>query len=456
MYFVALAPEINVGLLMSGAGPAPATAAAAAWASVAASVSARSAFLQSLLPRLAASWQAPETALMTRNVAIYLAHNEALRTQALLASTRHTKQAADYSAALAGMAQIPEIVANHVTHAVLQATNFLGVNTAAIAANEAQYAAMWAQNAGMMTTYLANSTANMTFEPFLPPKPLATSIGVPIPAAAAGAASVGDAVVTKMTLAAQGAQAVASMLEMRVAGGALVGTKLGQTVAAQAQRLEQAASNAATAASQSRENQAARPTTGQQLGHSLVQQQLGGGVAAGAGGAAVGIAFSGGGQALQTGAGVGTATGGGVVYQPMSALLANVNPENRTGSVGYFGARPGSPTLERMSRGEQAHRSASALRPESSSAALPQVAAPANWETGGLTVAPPPPPVPRVAAEPLRPILPTGTSAPVTRSKGKQRERIVVPDTAAMPIYQDSAPEYESVPVDVPSSGEGR
>ncbi|WP_147276837.1 PPE family protein, partial [Tsukamurella tyrosinosolvens] len=170
MTFPALPPEVNVGRLMSGAGPAPATAAAAAWASVAASVSARSVFLQSLLPRLAASWQAPETALMTRNVAIYLAHNEALRTQALLASTRHTKQAADYSAALAGMAQLPEIATNHVTHAVLQATNFLGVNTAAIAANEAQYTAMWAQNAAMMLTYLANSTANMTFEPFIPPK----------------------------------------------------------------------------------------------------------------------------------------------------------------------------------------------------------------------------------------------------------------------------------------------
>ncbi len=450
-----------MGRLMSGAGPAPATAAAAAWASVAAAVSARSVFLQALLPRLAASWQAPETALMTRNVAIYLAHNEIMRTQALLASTRHTKQAADYSAALAGMAQLPEIELNHVTNAVLNATNFLGVNTAAIAANEAQYTAMWAQNATMMMTYLANSTANMTFEPFVPPKPVATPIGVPIPAAAAGAASVGDAVVTKMTLAAQGAQATASMLAMRTAGGVFSATKLGQSVVVNAQRIEQAASNAATAGSQSRETSAVRPTTGQQLGHSLIQQLGGaGGAAAGAagvGGAATGLAFAGGGQILQTGASVGgtTATAGGVVYQPMSALLSGVNTENRTSSVGYFGARPGSPTLERMSRGEARARSASAVRADSA-AGLPQVTAPANWTTDGLTVAPPPPPVPRVIAEPVRAIVPTGASAPVARSKGKQRERIVVPDTAAVPVYQDSVPEYESVPVDVPSSGEGR
>lgn len=457
MTFPALPPEVNVGRLMSGAGPAPAVAAAAAWASVAASVSSRSVFLQALLPRLAASWQAPETALMTRSVAMYLAHNEAVRAQALLASTRHTKQAADYSAALSGMAQLPEIELNHVTNAVLNATNFLGVNTAAIAANEAQYAAMWAQNAAMMSVYLANSVANMTFEPFIPPKPMATGIGVPIPAAAAGAASVGDAVVTKMTLAAQGAQATASMLAMRTAGGVLSATKLAQTAIVNAQRLEQVASNAASAESRTDERAAVRPTTGQQLGQSLVQQL--GGTVSGAGtaaGAAVGAALGVGGSGSGQVGGAATATGGAVVYQPMSALLANVTAENRTGTVGYFGTRPGSPTLERMSRGESASRSASAVRAEPGTAAIPQIAAPATWDTGGLTVAPPPPAVPRVAVEPMRPVLPTGNSAPVARSKGKQRERIAVPDTAAMPIYQDSAPEYESVPVDVPSSGEGR
>lgn len=460
MTFPALPPEVNVGRLMSGAGPAPATAAAAGWASVAASVSARSVFLSSLLPRLAASWQAPETALMTRNVAMYMAHNEALRVQALLASTRHTKQAADYSAALTGMAQLPEIAQNHITNGVLNATNFLGVNTAAIAANEAQYAGMWAQNASMMAVYLANSVANMTFEPFIPPKPMATAIGVPIPAAAAGAASVGDAVVTKMTLAAQGAQATASMLAMRVAGGVLTATKLAQTVAVNAQRFEQVASNAATAESQSRDTPGAvRTTTGQQLGGALVQQ-LGGAVPQVAG-VAGGVAAAGAQQALQGAGGsaqvVGGGVGGGVVYQPMSSLIGGINAENRTSTVGYFGARPGSPTLERMSRGERSTSSAAALRvAPGAPTALPQVAAPSNWMTDGLTVAPPPPPVPRVAVEPLRPILPTGTSAPVARSKGKQRERIVVPDTAAVPIYQDSVPEFESVPVDVPSSGEAR
>ncbi|GAB3134274.1 hypothetical protein GCM10027289_25840 [Tsukamurella serpentis] len=455
MTFIALPPEVNVGRLMTGAGPAPATAAAAAWASVAASVSARSAFLTALLPRLAASWQAPETSLMTRNVAMYLAHNEGVRVQSLLASTRHTKQAADYSAALAGMAQLPEIAQNHVTNAVLHATNFLGVNTAAIAANEAEYAAMWAQNASMMTVYLANSVANMTFEPFVPPKPMATAAAVPIPAAAAGAASVGDAVVTKMTLAAQGAYAVASNLAMRTASGVLAGTKLAQTVVVNTQRVEQAVSNAQSVQSKTPDSPgAARPMAGQELGRVLAQATTAVPLAAGAAAGAVQGAQTVGQVPVQAAQPVVQAVGGGIVSQPLTQLMSTIGSENRTAAVGYFGTRPGSQTLERISRGEPIARTASGIR-AAGAGAVPQYAAPSNWQTDGLMVAAPPPPVPRVPVEPLRPIQPVASTAPVARSQGKQRERAVVPDTSAvMPIYRDSEPDVESVSVDAPSGGD--
>ncbi|WP_081585921.1 PPE family protein [Tsukamurella sp. 1534] len=452
MTFPALPPEVNVGRLMSGAGPAPATAAAAAWSAVAAAVSSRSVFLTSLLPRLAASWEAPETALMTKNVSLYLAYNEAVRSQALLAATRHTKQAADYTAALAGMAQLPEIALNHITNAVLHATNFLGVNTAAIAANEAQYTAMWAQNAAMMSGYLANTVANMTFEPFIPPKPIATSIGVPIPAAAAGAASVGDAVVTKIGLAAQGATAVASAMYMRTANGVLSGTKLAQSAAVFAQRADQVATIAQSA-------EGNRPTpTGKELGGVLVQQ-LGAqvpafaGTAAGVAGAAAGGALQGGGSFAAPTASGGVSFGSVATAQPLSMIMTGMSADNRSSAVGYFGARPGSPTLERLSKGAPTEPGASAVR----GAPKEQVAAPSTWDTAGLTVAPPPPPVPRVAFEPLRPLQPVSATTPVARSKGRRRDRVVVPATAAVPIpvYADRPPEYETVPVDVPSAGNG-
>lgn len=45
------------------------------------------------------------------------------------------------------------------TLASLVASNFLGQNTPAIAANEAQYAEMWAQDANAMSGYLAGASA---------------------------------------------------------------------------------------------------------------------------------------------------------------------------------------------------------------------------------------------------------------------------------------------------------
>lgn len=443
MTFPALPPEVNVGRLMTGAGPAPATAAAASWSVIASAVSARSMFLTTLLPRLAASWQAPETALMTRNVAMYLAHNEALRIQALLAATRHTKQAADYSAALAGMAQIPEITVNHVTNATLHATNFLGVNTGAIATNEAQYAGMWSQNATMMAVYLANSTANMTFAPFVPPKPLATPVSMPIAPAAAGAASVGDAVVTKLSLAAQGAAAVASTLWMRTAGTALTGTKVGQSLIMNAHR----AQDGGTAAQDAEEKASERQTEagkGKQLGQQLVQQLRTQGAQMGAQAVQTVIQLPQ--QAAQQVAQVGQST-----MQPLSQLISTISEENRTEGNGYFGTRPGSSTLETLAGGGAVTGAASALR----GGAMVPFVVPPTWNTGGLASAPPPPPpTVRPIAEPVRPMQPVGGSSPVTRSTGKQRERIVVPTTDAVPVYVGETRELEGVPVDVPSGGQ--
>ncbi len=62
---------------------------------------------------------------------------------------------------------------NHVTHATLEATNFLGVNTAPIGVNEDDYfVRMWNQAADAMAGYQAETTLNTVFEPIPPMAPI--------------------------------------------------------------------------------------------------------------------------------------------------------------------------------------------------------------------------------------------------------------------------------------------
>ena len=58
------------------------------------------------------------------------------------------------------------IAANRATLALLVATNFLGQNTPAIAANEATYAEFWAQDAGAMYAYAGAATTASQLTPF--------------------------------------------------------------------------------------------------------------------------------------------------------------------------------------------------------------------------------------------------------------------------------------------------
>ena len=68
----------------------------------------------------------------------------------------------------------PAIAANRTRLATLVATNFLGINTPAIVATEAQYAEMWVQDATMMTAYQAASAAAAVLQPLPPPSPAPT------------------------------------------------------------------------------------------------------------------------------------------------------------------------------------------------------------------------------------------------------------------------------------------
>jgi PPE-repeat protein len=71
----------------------------------------------------------------------------------------------------------PVIAANRALLATLIATNFLGQNSPAIAATEAQYMEMWAQDAGAMYGYAASSTSASQMTPFTAPPETTTPDG---------------------------------------------------------------------------------------------------------------------------------------------------------------------------------------------------------------------------------------------------------------------------------------
>ncbi|WP_198529535.1 PPE family protein, partial [Mycolicibacterium elephantis] len=177
-------PELNTARLMAGAGPAPMLQAAAGWEALAVFLETQADELAASLAALASAWSgsASERAVAaTMPMVIWL---RTVSAQAQKRALQATAQANSYSLAMATTPPLPEIEQNHITHAVLEATNFLGVNTVPIAVNEFDYfVRMWNQAAGAMDVYQAETALNLLFEPIMPMKPIV------IPGVGEGAAS---------------------------------------------------------------------------------------------------------------------------------------------------------------------------------------------------------------------------------------------------------------------------
>jgi PPE-repeat protein len=158
---------------MMGAGPAPMLQAAAGWQALATALTAQSAELAAALASLEQVWtgSSSERAISAANPMVTW-----LRTAAAQAEQRAAQasaQAAAYTTALATTPTLPDIAANHITRAVLTATNFLGINTVPIGLKETDYfVRMWNQAATAMDVYQAQTTVNTRFEPLEPSKPI--------------------------------------------------------------------------------------------------------------------------------------------------------------------------------------------------------------------------------------------------------------------------------------------
>lgn len=169
MLFGLLPPEVNSGRMYAGPGSGPMLTAAAAWDTLAAQLHAAAASYSSVISGLAAAWQGPSSVSMASAAAPYLAWMSATAAQAEQAAAQARGAVAAYEEAFAATVPPPVVAANRSELAFLVATNIFGQNAAAIAATEAQYSRMWAQDASAMSTYAAQSALASTVTPFSAP-----------------------------------------------------------------------------------------------------------------------------------------------------------------------------------------------------------------------------------------------------------------------------------------------
>ncbi|GFG73344.1 hypothetical protein MBOT_07090 [Mycobacterium botniense] len=169
MDFAALPPEINSARMYTGAGSGPLMAAAAAWDGVAAELSSAATSYRGVIAELTDDmWLGPSSMSMSTAAASFAAWMGATAAQAEQTANQIRSAAAAYEAAFAAMVPPPVIEANRALLANLVATNVIGQNTAAIAATEAQYSEMWAQDAAAMFGYAGASAAATKVTPFTP------------------------------------------------------------------------------------------------------------------------------------------------------------------------------------------------------------------------------------------------------------------------------------------------
>jgi PPE-repeat protein len=190
MFYAAFPPEINSGRIYSGPGSGPLMAAAAAWDGLANDLQSTAASYSSVISSLTSGpWLGPTSLSMAAAVTPYLAWMQGTAAQAAETASQATAAASAYETAFAAHVPPAAIAANRSQLAMLVATNIIGQNNSAIAATEAQYGEMWAQDALAMDTYAGSSAAATKLTPFTAAPQITNESGLAGQAAAAAQAT---------------------------------------------------------------------------------------------------------------------------------------------------------------------------------------------------------------------------------------------------------------------------
>lgn len=157
MNWAILPPEVVSAQLYAGPGAGSLLASAAAWELLATEYAAAGDAWTVIVTAI--PWSGPASTAMRTAAQNYARWLDEIAGHTVRAGTAARSAAVAYQTARAAAVPPGAVMANRTTLLQLASANLLGQNSAAIAATEAAYGQMWAQNTAAMTGYAAQAQA---------------------------------------------------------------------------------------------------------------------------------------------------------------------------------------------------------------------------------------------------------------------------------------------------------
>ncbi|RUP05110.1 MAG: PPE family protein [Mycobacterium sp.] len=205
MDFLVSPPEVTSARIARGPGSLPLLAAAAAWEGLGEDLASTADAFTSVVSNLAESaWQGTSATAMAELAFSYACWLRDAATGAAQAAHQATAAAASYDTALTATVPLEILAGNRTQLLSLVASNILGFNAPAIAATEAAYEQMWAQDVAAMADYYAGAVAAAAaltpWQTLIQPSGAAPAVSATSAASALSATSTASAAASNVTL----------------------------------------------------------------------------------------------------------------------------------------------------------------------------------------------------------------------------------------------------------------
>jgi PPE-repeat protein len=184
MSFITLPPEITSALIHSGPGAGSLLVASRAWERLGTDLEDSIRDYAPVLSSLTEAWRGPSATAMTQAVGPYVTWLRTTAQQCQQLSSSAQVAAAAFGSTLVSVVHPSVVSANRAQLAHLLATNAFGMNLPAIAATEAQYQVMWANNSSAIFRYQAASAQALPVSQFTSPPSITSATGAATQASA--------------------------------------------------------------------------------------------------------------------------------------------------------------------------------------------------------------------------------------------------------------------------------